>query len=288
LATLQDVAKGCVMLFNSIKYCIYSKRHLCIVLQEIASNSKRNSHQNSHQLVTLSWIVLAITIWDWRDANAMNDPNDFRKSNLKLWAQLMKEIFPYGIPASATWTDLDSMGSVLTKIGSRPNSNHMFYPTGGGMDLSGASPFNEEPGCLALRTGGERVVEVVKPSALLFESFGSELEWAYFRIECEPMPLSGIYRKDELGNLGREELVLVSPGTYADRNAWDENEYDGEPLPESARLVIRFFGGKPFVIFAKGSIYNMANGQFDAYDARHAKVSAPKFKARIKEAAARG
>lgn len=212
----------------------------------------------------------------------MRDANNFRETNLKMWTKLLKEIFPLGIPSSAIWTDLRSMGSVLSKVGSEASSNHMFYPTQGGMDLLEAVPFQEEPGCLALRTGG-RDFEVVKPSALMFESFGPDLEWAYFRIECLPMSPSGIY--EDLGVSASEELALIAPGTYADRSAWDENEYEGKPLPKSAQLVERFLCGEAFVIFAKGSTYNLADTPFDAYDARHAKMSASEFKEYIKKLA---
>ena len=126
------------------------------------------------------------------------------------------------------------------------------------------------------------MVEVVKPAALLFESFGPKLEWAYFRIECQAMSPSGVY--ENLGNLESEEVVLVAPGIYANRAAWDENEYDSERLPESARLVDRFFVGKPFVIFAKESTYNQADAP-DAYDAQHAEISATQFKEYIKKRA---
>lgn len=65
----------------------------------------------------------------------MSSPEDFRRENLKVWKEILESIFPLGIPSSAAWTDLRSMSSVLTKIASHPDSNHMFYPTQGGMDL---------------------------------------------------------------------------------------------------------------------------------------------------------
>ena len=87
-----------------------------------------------------------------------------------------------------------------------------------------------------------------------------------------------------MGSFGSEEVVLVAPGIYANRVAWDENEYEGEHLPESARLVDRFFVGKPFVIFAKESTYNQTS-EPDAYDAQHAEISATQFKEYIKKRA---
>ena len=80
------------------------------------------------------------------------------------------------------------MASVLDTIGAKPQSNHTFFPTGGGLDILGLFLNEEESGCLALKTCNNSY-EVVKPSALLFESFGSELEWAYLRIECDKMNL---------------------------------------------------------------------------------------------------
>lgn len=162
----------------------------------------------------------------------------------------------------------------------------MFYPTSGGMDLKGAFPFDEEPGCLALKTG-KRVVEVVKPSALLFESCGAEVEWAYFRLECQSLPPSGVY--EDLQEGAREEVVLIAPGIYAARATWDDDQYQGKPLPSTAQLIVRSVGGGPFVIFAKGSLYNLASGRgFDTYDARHAKMNAVEFREYIEKSAKAG
>ena len=151
------------------------------------------------------------------------------------------------------------------------------------MDLIGASSFDEESSCLALKIG-DRSTEVVKPSALLFESFGAELEWAYFRLECQSMSYTGVYEEPQKG--ANEEVVLVSSGIYAPRSAWDEDYYEGEPLPRTAQLVTRSVGGGPFVIFAKGSVYNLSSGRgSDTYDARHAKMNAAAFRQYIEKSA---
>jgi hypothetical protein len=213
--------------------------------------------------------------------------DDFRETSLRTWAGLLEGVFPTGIPSSTKWTNLASMSSVLNRIGSQPNSNHMFFPTGGGMDLEGSSLYEEEDECLALKTGN-RVAEVVKPSALLFESFGQDLEWAYFRIECQSLQPSGVYEDVQKGERASEEVVLVEPGTYAPRSAWDDASYEGKDLPETARLIIRSLGGGALVIFAKGSAYNLASGRgFDAYDGRHAKMSPAQFRDYIGQLAER-
>jgi hypothetical protein len=229
---------------------------------------------------------------------------EFREESLTAWAGLLKDLFPSGAPTSAQWKgDLSSMSAILNQIASPPRTNHLFFPSGGGMDLLEAMPFDEEAGCLALRTG-DNSFEVLKPSVLLFEAVGSEPDWAYFRLESEPLKPCGVYDDEEeadneegnendgdqtessrkrrkIKELVRksEEVVLVAPGIYAPRSAWDANEYEAEPLPETAQLVSRFLSGDPFVIFAKGSLYNMGRYRnFDAYDPEYANQPAADFR----------
>lgn len=204
----------------------------------------------------------------------------FQKESLKLWTKALNEVFPKGVPPSAKWTDLVEMSKVLAIVGSLPNCNHVFFPAGGGMDLEGAAPYKEEPGCLALKVGS-RVREIVKPSALLFESFGNDLQWAYFRLECQPLPDSGAHDTPQGDS---EEVVLVAPGEkYAPRSAWDNDEHEGKRLTKEALLIVRSTGGGPLVVFAKGSTYNFSSS--DTYDARHAKVDADAFRSYIEKQA---
>ncbi|MBB5061402.1 hypothetical protein HDF16_006138 [Granulicella aggregans] len=192
----------------------------------------------------------------------------------------MNKIFSNGIPTSAQWTDIAKMSAVLEIVGSQPNSNHMYFPRSGGLDLAGSAPYKEEPGCLELKVG-DHASEVVKPSALLFESFGTDLQWAYFRLECEPLQDSGAYTAPQGGS---EEVVLLAPGkAYAPRSAWDNGEYEGKSLPISAHLITRSTGGGPLVIFSKGSSYNFSES--DTYDGRHANLNAAEFRDYIQRSA---
>ena len=70
----------------------------------------------------------------------------FRNDSVNLWKQALNEILSGGVPASAKWTDIGRMSAVLAVVGSQQNSNHMFFPTGGGFDLGGAAFYKEEPG----------------------------------------------------------------------------------------------------------------------------------------------
>lgn len=136
-----------------------------------------------------------------------------------------------------------------------------------------------EPGCIELLFPGG--VYIVKPSTLLFRSFGPEYEWAYFRLETERLNPSGIYEKLPYPH---EELLELRPGHYVEYSVlergfygYDENGYE-KPLPAEARPLTRVFEGS-FVIFAKGSTYNRNP---DTYDARHNKVTAEQFEQYIR------
>jgi hypothetical protein len=79
-----------------------------------------------------------------------------------------------------------------------------------------------------------------------------------------------------------EELTEIDEHTYASRACWDENRYAGEELPDTARVIIRWFGGA-FVIFQKTSFYNFVHGKLDAYSGRHNKMDAEQFRSHIEE-----
>lgn len=207
------------------------------------------------------------------------DQDAFIELSLEAWSTALNSIFPNGIPGSTSWSDPKRIAAVLDIVGRSDQSNHLYYPTFGGNDLLGATVLKEEPDCVALRTGN-RAYELVKPATLMFESNGPDLQWAYFRLECSPMLPTGVY---ESGYEGKREEVVLIDGEYAPRSAWDDDEFRGRPLPQSAKLIIRSITGEPFVIFAKGSVYNFARGNgFDAYNAPHAKMSADEFRAFIK------
>ncbi len=205
--------------------------------------------------------------------------DDFRRWNLEEWEKLLRSIFPI-LPERAIWTDKNAIVSVLEKIGAVDNLAHVFFPDGGGFDLDGAV-HSTEPSCIELRFG--KVPCVLKPRVLTFESFGEEqLLQAYFIIETDELEPNEAYKDSSSTH---EELTEIRPGEYiGDRSAYDSGVYevDGGPcaLPETARCVVRYLSGS-FVIFAKSSFYNRIRGFYNAYHARHAKMSAEKFRAHI-------
>jgi hypothetical protein len=202
---------------------------------------------------------------------------NYDEENLKNWLDIQSAIFPMGLPAHCEWTDVTEIVQILNKIGSYDNSNHMFYPTGGGLDVEGAK-LSSEPGCIEIFTG---LTDILKPKLLLFESFKNPL-WNYFRIDADELKPSGVYKS--LEDYPNEELTELESGRYVDRGHWDNSEYEGKPLPKSARVVTRHLRGS-FVIFSKSSFYNRKSS---TYDGRHNKMTAKEFRSYIEKVISNG
>jgi serine/threonine-protein kinase len=198
---------------------------------------------------------------------------DFKIANQTDWQNIHKTIFADNIPNNIQWTNIDDIIRVLNAIGSVNDSNHTFFPSGGGLDLDGAAK-SQEQGCIELNFGG--LIHIIKPKSLTFESIDKDFEWNYFRLEADTLKASGVYENLPVESFD-EEVLEISPLQYLDRSHWDEGEYDGKQLPASARPVIRILKGS-LVIFKKTSIYN-ANSS--TYDARHEKLGAVKFKEHV-------
>ena len=188
------------------------------------------------------------------------------------WIGILNKIFPIGIPKHCEWIKLEDIISILNTIGSIKNSNHMFYPSGGGLDVL-SSKLSTESNCIEIFTGR---TDILKPMRMTFESFEDPI-WNYFRIENFDLDPTGIY-KEKIDDF--EELVEIEPRKYINRSHWDIDEYKGQKLPKSSRIIIRHLKGS-FVIFAKSSFYNMNTS---TYDARHNKMSSNEFREHIENA----
>ncbi|MCW3102210.1 MAG: serine/threonine protein kinase [Bacteroidetes bacterium] len=196
---------------------------------------------------------------------------DFYEKNRQAWIDIQNKIFPTGIPKHCEWTKLKDIISVLNTIGSVDNSNHMFYPTGGGLDVE-SSKLSVENNCIEIFTG---LTDILKPKRLTFESFADPI-WNYFRIETSELEPSGVYKEKDYPS---EELTEIETGKYINRSYWDEGKYQGQKLPKSARVLTRHLKGA-FVIFAKSSYYNRNSS---TYDARHNKMTSDEFREYIEK-----
>lgn len=208
------------------------------------------------------------------DSGALQGGTDwaaFRETNPLEWADVQARMFPVVVPTRAVWEDVDLIVDVLTLLGEKPNLNHLFLPSGGGLDLHRAARSVREPGCIEFITNG--CVSLLKPRRLMFESFLGDPQWNYFRLAADDLEPSGVY-EDLDQSVGHEELTDIGRKIYAERLYWDCDEYEGGPLPPHSRPLMRYFRGA-FVIFQKTSIYNRNPS---TYDARHNNVSADGFR----------
>jgi serine/threonine-protein kinase len=193
---------------------------------------------------------------------------DFEAKNTLDWVLIQQKLFPTVLPKRVIWEDPDSIISILNIVGGIDNLNHMFFPDSGGMDLEGAIRSNEV-GCIELDCG---IKYIIKPKRLLFESFSSDPEWNYFRLELDTL-------KPKYGNSedGSEQLTEISPGVYKDQY-YSENYFsEYGKIPRDFRTIVRYFHGD-FVIFRKTSSYNYTS---ETYDGRHCKVNADQFRSYI-------
>ena len=108
---------------------------------------------------------------------------------MKEWELVLQNVFPNGIPEFSKWTNHNEIIKVLNKLGSYDNSNHLFYPNGGGLDLEGSSK-SYETRCIEIRTGHN---EIISPKSLTFHSFPN-LDWSYFRIELNQISQTKTYK----------------------------------------------------------------------------------------------
>jgi len=188
----------------------------------------------------------------------MSSGTDFQKQNSEDWKKLIKQLFPKGVPFRARWVDQASIVAVLSHLGSVESVNYLFFPRGGGLVLTGASPSHEE-GCIELHFGNSRYICQV--AALTFESFGDQddKQWAYFRLQLEPLEGLDVASKDAEGY--QEQMTELHPGRYVTPMAWEEREYRGERLPEKARPLTRLLKGN-LVLFQKMSFFNLVTDSY--------------------------
>jgi serine/threonine protein kinase len=205
---------------------------------------------------------------EWKKLN-----EDFHLRNNNQWAELLNKLFPISTPNRVIWTDIDEIIKILNMLGETPSLNHLFFPKSGGLDLEGAKKSIEED-CIELDM---QLIYIIKPIRLLFESFGDDVAWNYFRIETGGLSPSGVYDEEQLEGRVSETVSELYPGHYEDYGYAEHPDYYremGEDIPKTVRHVTRYFEGS-FVIFNKRSHYNLDN---KTYDGRHNRMSTDEFR----------
>jgi serine/threonine-protein kinase len=141
-------------------------------------------------------------------------------------------------------------------------------PGGGGVDLLGAK-LGFEPDTVELIIS-DRVVYIVKPKRLIFESFDFDWEWNYFRLETGGLEIMGT--EPVLGNY--EEFVEIAPLEYVSQVEWDTDREGDRKFPPDPRHVCRYINGD-FLILQKTSTYNRIPY---TYDGRHSQMETDEFR----------
>lgn len=236
----------------------YKKEHLVEleILLKQATEYDPSLRPNMEEFVT--------TLEKWLEV-----ASDLQKSNYSDWKYLQDKLFPKTVPSHTEWRDLNSIIKIFNDIGRIPGLNHMFLPTGGGLDVESAG-YAIEKGYMYLIADG--CYYVLKPYKLELENFGDrDYRWSYFRLQLEPIdPISSSVYED-----CRESLIEDFPGHYIESNLACYGRYDdGTEFPKGYRQIDRFLNGT-FVIFSKQSVYNHVSG---TYDARHNKMSSIEFR----------
>lgn len=210
---------------------------------------------------------------------------DFHERNHEQWFEIQNKLFPTSIPKRVVWEDINDIVKVLKVVSSYHALNHLFLPSGGGLDLEDVRLSFEE-NCIELDF---QLIDVVKPKRLLFESFGYNHEWNYFRLEADELEPSGVYEVEQgeepyEKTHDREEVTQIYPGQYEDYNYIENSSYREQDdyeyeSPKDMKHITRWFRGS-FVIFSKRSVYNRTSS---TYDGRHNKMSTDEFRDYIQQ-----
>jgi serine/threonine-protein kinase len=190
-----------------------------------------------------------------------------KKEFLVKWEEKLSALFRGEIPTNAEWTNPADIACVFQAM--QGTDTYFFQPGDGGVELQasrvtidGLLEWSDDDDPL------DTYAFIVKPLRLIFWNPGAHTHEASFVLEVDAM--AARCPSGQTTEVGVEECVELSKDSFAPRNAWDSGEYQGKPLPDSARLIRRATRKARFALFSKGSLYNsLKNSDFDAYNAYH-------------------
>lgn len=199
---------------------------------------------------------------------SLKENEEYEAKTKKQWKDLIQSLFPQKKVSRAIW-EREQISDVLTYISSIKKLTHILFPDGGGLDLLGIK-ISFEKDCIELCTNAGSYI--TKPKRLIFDSFSSDQNWDYFRIESDPLnPIS-------LNNIQEkrfsEALTELRPGEYTIYECWEHNDFNAKDLPQTARPVVRFFRGDFLIVRNTSNYLKMP----DFYRGIHNKMSSDGFK----------
>jgi serine/threonine protein kinase len=185
------------------------------------------------------------------------------------WLAVEADLFPYGVPASAEWTDSAAIRLVLDRIGNSPIASHVMLPGGGGLDISGANP-GRLPGTIELDFGSQSPM-VVCPRRLQFRRIDDERTSDFFLLEANALTPPEGYLATINGHL--VEFTELPNGRLINGSAMDRGEWSGKVLAKGTRAVTWCLNGS-FLFVMRRSHYNADPG---TYDGRHVNLTADRL-----------
>jgi len=204
-------------------------------------------------------------LYEWKDSYSSQKIRDKKE-----WEFISHRIFGNNVPVRTVYNNPQTIVRVLNTLCQSRAMNHLFFPGGGGLDLTEAA-IAPEQGFIYFMNGS--IINIIKPRTLYFESF-PDSRWNYFMLEAEEIdPIKGV----SIGRHGDQCLVEDMPGHYVDASAAQYGVYDydsGKPLPKGSKVVYRYLKGK-FLIVIKTCGYNHIQS---TYDGRHSDMTNEEFR----------
>jgi serine/threonine-protein kinase len=186
-----------------------------------------------------------------------------------------------GGASQRVWTDRSEILDVLNRLLAHTRS-HTHLPTGGGQTFSEVR-LSREPGALEFQVD-RGAVYLARPARLTIQRVAQSPGDGFALLELADLAPSGVNDVRDDGPFSRREEVLdLGRGEYRHRSLWDQGflDYDEEgrevPLPDAARLMVRWFNGKMLFV-SNGSRWN---GLSATYDGRHDGMSVDEIAAMI-------
>ncbi len=242
----------------SLRYIPNLKEKYLVDIERLLYNATDNDSKNRMNTEELEMYI----------NNWINTSNDRKLSQEKGWAFISELLFGNNPQKSAKWANKDVIIRILNIISSFDVLNHCFFSDGGGLDFEKAEDATEE-GFIDLVASGYRYR--IKPKILYFESFNNQ-ELNYFKLDFETV--NKVFQ-DNNNTYTFERLCEDFPGHYVDAKDFQYGVYDydaGKPLPDTARIVNRYYSGSLLIVNKLG-IFN----KFDDYSGNNIKKSNDKL-----------
>ncbi len=218
-------------------------------------------HATSHEPANRpSASALARELTEWVDVIS-----DIDRRAPDEWRAVELDLFPHGVPSASEWSDLDSIRSVLDRIGRSRIASHVMLPGGGGHDIRGAS-VGRFPETLELDFGTQSPI-VVYPDRLYFRRIDGDRANDFFLLKANRINLPAEFNLHSGSSFS--DFTELSLGRLTALAVDERSEWGGKELPEGSSRLTICHGGS-FLLVMRTSSYNRSSG---TYDGRHINFS---------------